>query len=57
MAKFTSLGVMHKTKEGGAVEHTGEIWVVYVQITNKVTSNSISSVGESALPSRSYGKG
>lgn len=25
---------MHKTKEGGAVENTGEVWVVYVQITN-----------------------
>lgn len=41
MAKFTSLGVMHKTKEGGAVEHTGEIWVVYVQITNKVTEKQL----------------
>lgn len=41
MAKFTSLGVMHKTKEGGAVEHTGEVWVVYVQITNEVTEKQL----------------
>lgn len=32
---------MHKTKEGCAVEHTGEIWVVYVQITNKVTEKQL----------------